>query len=232
MSQQPPNRPPEGWQPPQQQRTQPLPGWGQQPPHQGQPPYWGPPGQQPPGWGPPPPQQPPAPRRPAERRPWYQRWWAIGTAGFLLGAIVTSAGSNNQALQTATKVTERTVWTSECEKIQNQTERQQCERIMAGYNKSLQPATTVAPETTQPKVTTPPAPTYTDGLYEVGAEIGPGTYKTRAPAGDSCYWARLGDPDGDQIHANHVGEGPMTLRIRSSDKYVELSGGCEWRKVS
>jgi hypothetical protein len=219
------------WQPPNQPQpptvpTQPLPQWSQQPPQQGQSPEWRP-GQQPqPGWGPP-------PQQPRQRRPWYQRWWAIGTAGFLLGAIVASAGSSSQEPRTVTetKVTERVVWTPECEKIQNQTERGQCERIMDGYNKSLQSATTVAPATTRPKATTPPAPTYTDGLYEVGAEIRPGTYKTRAPAGGSCYWSRLGDPDGDQIHANHIGEGPMTLRIRSSDKFVELSGGCEWRKV-
>jgi hypothetical protein len=242
MSQQPPDRPTERWRPP-QQPTQPLPGWSQQPtqpqwgPAPGGPPQPppGPPYGQQPGWGPPPP-QPAAPQGPTQRRPWYQRWWAIGTAGFLLGAIVASAGSNNQERQTVTtvtKVAERLVWTPECEKIQNQTERGQCERIMAGYNKSLQSATTIAP-TTQPKPqsTTQPTPTYTDGMYEVGQEIKPGTYKTRAPAGSPCYWARLGDPDGNNIYANHIGEGPMTLRIRPSDKYVELSGGCEWRKVS
>jgi hypothetical protein len=194
----------------------------------------GPPYGQQPGWGPPP-RQPAASQGPTQRRLWYQRWWAIGTAGFLLGAIVASAGSSNQKPQTVTetRVTERVVWTPECEKIQNQTERGQCERIMAGYNQSLQSATTIVPTTEpKPEATAPPEPTYTDGTYEVGPEIKPGTYKTRAPAGSPCYWARLGDPDGDQIHANHIGEGPMTLRIRSSDKYVELSGGCEWRKVS
>jgi hypothetical protein len=242
MSQQPPDRPTERWQPP-QQPTQPLPGWGQQPtqpqwgPPPGEPPPQPPPGPpygQQPGWGPPP-RQPAAPQGPTQRRLWYQRWWAIGTAGFLLGAIVASAGSSNQKPQTVTetRVTERVVWTPECEKIQNQTERGQCERIMAGYNQSLQSATTIVPTTEpKPEATAPPEPTYTDGTYEVGPEIKPGTYKTRAPAGSPCYWARLGDPDGDQIHANHIGEGPMTLRIRSSDKYVELSGGCEWRKVS
>jgi hypothetical protein len=143
MSQQPPDRPTERWQPP-QQPTQPLPGWGQQPtqpqwgPPPGEPPPQPPPGPpygQQPGWGPPP-RQPAAPQGPTQRRLWYQRWWAIGTAGFLLGAIVASAGSSNQKPQTVTetRVTERVVWTPECEKIQNQTERGQCERIMAGYN--------------------------------------------------------------------------------------------------
>lgn len=78
MSQQPPERPPEGWPPPPQQPTQPLPGWGQQPP-QGQPPQWGPPGQQRP------------PGQPKPRRPWYLRWWAITLAVlavlFIIGAV-------------------------------------------------------------------------------------------------------------------------------------------------
>lgn len=34
------------------------------------------------------------------------------------------------------------MWTPECEEIPNQSERRQCEGIMAGYNRSLQPATT------------------------------------------------------------------------------------------
>jgi hypothetical protein len=85
--------------------------------------------------------------------------------------------------------------------------------------------------TTTPKPTAAPAITLGDGVYEVGAEIKPGTYKTRAE-GDPCYWARLADPDGSNILANHIGTGLMTLRVRSSDKYIELSGGCEWRKVA
>jgi hypothetical protein len=57
-----------------------------------------------------------------------------------------------------TTIVERSVWTPQCEKIQNQTERGQCERIIAGYNKSLQSATTVAPATTQSKSTTTAKP--------------------------------------------------------------------------
>jgi hypothetical protein len=71
MSQQPPPPgPPEGWQPPPEQPTQPLPESGQQPPQQGQQPQWGPPGQQPQqGWGP--------PRPPAAKKPWYRRPWPV-----------------------------------------------------------------------------------------------------------------------------------------------------------
>ena len=39
------------------------------------------------------------------------------------------------------------------------------------------------------------------------------------------YWARLADPDGDNILANDVKEsGTMYLRVRASDKYVQISG--------
>jgi hypothetical protein len=93
MSQQPPDRPPSGWQPPPQQ----PPGWDQQPTQ----PQWGPPpggpspqppgppyGQQP-GWGPP-------PQRPKPRRPWYLRWWSITLAILAVLVIIgTLAGDPN-----------------------------------------------------------------------------------------------------------------------------------------
>jgi hypothetical protein len=221
MASQPPDRP----QPP-SGPTQPLPQWGQQPPQQGQPPQWGPPGQQAqPGWGPP-------PQQPAERRrPWYQRWWAIAAAGFLLGAIVASAGASNQEPQTVTvtKVTERLVWTPECEKIQNQTERRQCEGIMAGYNKSLQSATTVrqATTTTKPNIA---VPVFTDGIYEVGLEIKPGTYKTDGSTEGECYYARLSSDDPSDIIANNLTKGRQTVRVRTTDKFIEFNGGCTWQR--
>ena len=65
------------------------------------------------------------------------------------------------------------MWTPECEKIQNQAERRQCERTIPGYDKPLQSAagTTVAPTTAttrrpRPATTRPPAqncdPSYPD----------------------------------------------------------------------
>ena len=96
--------------------------------------------------------------------------------------------------------------------------------------------THIAPQAIDPQATASPppgsaAPTLTDGVYEVRVEIMPGTYKTRAPKGNRCYWARLADPTGDVIFANHGGTGPMTLQVRSIDKFVELRGGCAWRRV-
>lgn len=63
-----------------------------------------------------------------------------------------------------------------------------------------------------------------EGTYKVGVDIQPGLYKTTVTSGMG-YWARLADPDGDNILANDVKEsGTMYLRIRASDKYVQISG--------
>jgi hypothetical protein len=104
--------------------------------------------QPPAGWGLPPPPRPPR----VNGLPWYQRWWwAVALAAFLLGvaAAGVSQPEPEPEIRTVTQVSERPVWTPECEKIQNQSERRQCERIIAGYDKSLQSAatTTVAPTT-------------------------------------------------------------------------------------
>jgi len=108
MSQQPPDRPSEGWQPPPQQQTQPLPEWGQQPPQQGQPPQWGPPGQQPqPGWGPPPQQ----PRRRRRVFMWVILaitglflWWIISAVGGIADDCAGKVGSDLEACQTGTAI--------------------------------------------------------------------------------------------------------------------------------
>ena len=105
--------------------------------------------QHPAGWGSPPPPRPPKPNG----LRWYQRWWwAVALAAFLLGVAAAgiSQPEREPEIRTVTQVSERPVWTPECEKIPNQSERQRCERIIAGYDKSLQSATTtttVAPTT-------------------------------------------------------------------------------------
>jgi hypothetical protein len=88
MSEQPPNRPPEGWQPPPQQPTQPLPGWSQQPPQQGPPPPWGPPSQQPPpGWVPP-------SQQPRRRRPVFM-WVILAINALFLVWLISALGGES-----------------------------------------------------------------------------------------------------------------------------------------
>jgi hypothetical protein len=64
----------------------------------------------------------------------------------------------------------------------------------------------------------PPGPKTTistDGTYQVGTDIVPGTY--RASGGSSCYWARLRSLSTNDIIDNNVSPGPQVVGILSTD---------------
>jgi hypothetical protein len=91
-----------------------------------------------------------------------------------------------------------------------------------------------APQVQAPAEQAAPAPSaaeFGEGVYKVGTDIQPGLYKATVTSGMG-YWARLADPDGNNILANDVKEsGTMYLRVHPSDKYVEVSGAT-FHKVS
>lgn len=76
----------------------------------------------------------------------------------------------------------------------------------------------------------------TSGVYVVGEDVKPGTYRTDGPPEDSmapmCYWARLAGTSGelDDIIANGNIEGSSVLTVESSDTALELTGDCEWSR--
>lgn len=79
----------------------------------------------------------------------------------------------------------------------------------------------------------PPAPKAAiteDGIYLVGADIKPGTY--RSGASPDCYWARLRNTNGDldSIITNHNG-GNSVVTIKSTDKAFETARCGTWTKV-
>lgn len=67
-----------------------------------------------------------------------------------------------------------------------------------------------------------------DGMYLVGKDIKPGTYK--APASENCYWARLknGDGDLDSIIDNNVSDGQQVVTIRKADYAFETERCGVW----
>ena len=70
-----------------------------------------------------------------------------------------------------------------------------------------------------------PEGTYGPGMYKVGSEIQPGTYKGVVPENASgCYWARLKSPSGSgNIIANElIAEGQFYVNIEATDAYFEL----------
>jgi predicted nuclease with TOPRIM domain len=69
--------------------------------------------------------------------------------------------------------------------------------------------------------------TFSDGIWQVGSDIQPGTY--RAPGGSSCYWALLGSADTQDI-INNGGFAPnQTLAIDSP--WFESTNCGEWKRI-
>lgn len=72
--------------------------------------------------------------------------------------------------------------------------------------------------------------TFGDGIYIVGTDITPGTYKNTGEAG--CYYARLKGFSGDlgDILANNNTDASAIVTIRSSDKGFDSNGCGTWTK--
>lgn len=85
----------------------------------------------------------------------------------------------------------------------------------------------------QPVPSAVPSGSYSDGKYEVGVEIAPGTYKTDGPGQGAfpCTWTKYKDATGDfnSITSSDIVEGRDTVTIRSGG-YMEFTGGCVWIK--
>lgn len=76
-----------------------------------------------------------------------------------------------------------------------------------------------------------------DGIFIVGTDIEPGTYRTTGPAGGEswqmCYSARLSGLSGelDDIITNDISKGPKTVQVASSDEAFDTSGCSAWELV-
>ena len=80
------------------------------------------------------------------------------------------------------------------------------------------------PSTSTPRV---PIPGFGDGVWRVGRDIEPGTY--RSPGLDLCYWERLSGFSGtsDDLITNGIGDFEMIVTVKETDRGF-LSDGCHW----
>ncbi|GAA3978723.1 hypothetical protein OG252_29820 [Streptomyces sp. NBC_01352] len=71
------------------------------------------------------------------------------------------------------------------------------------------------------------------GMFRVGADIAPGTYKSTGNADDSCYWERDKNAEHsmDSIIANDNVNGTAVVTISSSDGYFKTAGCKDWKKT-
>jgi len=67
-----------------------------------------------------------------------------------------------------------------------------------------------------------------DGVYEVGVDIKPGTYKSSG-GGGMCYYAENGDANGNDILSNNiVNSGAPAVTSVSAGHFFETSGCGDW----
>jgi len=73
--------------------------------------------------------------------------------------------------------------------------------------------------------------TFADGMYIVGTDIAPGTYKNTASQG--CYYARLlgFSNSTDDIIANNLTDGGAIVTIAASDKGFESTNCGTWTRI-
>ncbi|MET8447815.1 hypothetical protein [Streptomyces sp. NPDC005209] len=72
------------------------------------------------------------------------------------------------------------------------------------------------------------------GMFKVGTDIAPGTYRSTGNADDSCYWERTKDAEHglDSIIANNNVTGTAVVTIKASDAYFKTTGCGDWKKTA
>ncbi|MFI1357230.1 hypothetical protein ACH4TV_27140 [Streptomyces sp. NPDC020898] len=71
------------------------------------------------------------------------------------------------------------------------------------------------------------------GMFRVGADIAPGTYRSAGNTDDLCYWERAKDASHsvDSIVANNNVNGTAVATISASDGYFKTTGCKDWVKT-
>ncbi|KOV89177.1 MULTISPECIES: hypothetical protein [unclassified Streptomyces] len=71
------------------------------------------------------------------------------------------------------------------------------------------------------------------GMFKVGTDIAPGTYRSAGNADDSCYWERTKDAGHglDSIIANNNVTGTAVVTISPSDAYFKTNDCGTWKKA-
>lgn len=166
--------------------------------------------------GGPPPMQPGIP--PKKRRRWVP--FVAYPGVFLVGVVIGASGGSGTDTSAANspQATATTTVTASAQ---------------PGQKVTVPGPTKTVPGPVKTVTAPPPAPAGVmadDGIYLVGTDIKPGTYRN-GPEGD-CYWARLRNTNGDldSIIANNNG-GNQVVTIKRTDKAFETSNCGTWRKV-
>ncbi len=70
-----------------------------------------------------------------------------------------------------------------------------------------------------------------DGVWLVGVDVVPGTYRTVGAVGNACRWERLSGPGGTMTASDSVFAGHATATIVAADGAFSSEGCGEWRRL-
>ncbi|MFJ6935649.1 hypothetical protein [Streptomyces sp. NPDC101132] len=70
------------------------------------------------------------------------------------------------------------------------------------------------------------------GMFKVGTDIAPGTYRSTGNRDDQCYWERAKDAEHgiDSIAANDNVSGNAVVTVTAKDAYFKTTGCKDWKK--
>lgn len=90
-------------------------------------------------------------------------------------------------------------------------------------------------EAVDPKAKGSPASTADGdgGMFKVGTDLAPGTYRSTGNTDDSCYWERTKDAEHglDSIIANDNVSGTAVVTVKATDAYFKTTGCGDWKKA-
>ncbi|MGC9671223.1 hypothetical protein ACNTMW_32340 [Planosporangium sp. 12N6] len=71
-----------------------------------------------------------------------------------------------------------------------------------------------------------------EGIWAVGVDIQPGTYRVKDPVSGSCYWGIYSDANGNNIVANDIVTGGRPTVTLAGGQYFTTRRCGDWTKVS
>lgn len=226
----------------------PEPGWT--PPPGWQPaPEWGP---APTGWNfypdntPPPTVGPSAVKSPTGGQPWFRKRWVPIAAAGLVGLTVGAASAGGDTGPTPKQLADAEARAEEAEAARDEAQsdvvraQKEASDAKAAALKDLKSeadkvaAAQKALDVREAKVSGLESEAKAnefegEGLYLVGSDIKPGTYKADASVG--CYFARLASTDTSDIIDNGNIDGPIVITVKASDKALQVQRCGTFRKV-
>ena len=80
-------------------------------------------------------------------------------------------------------------------------------------------------------ITSDPSAPFGDGMYQVGSEVAPGTWRNDGTSG--CYWARLSGFSHETYHiiTNNFGDEQQIVTVGAGDAGFESSGCGTWTNI-